>query len=927
MFEPPDALLGVARDGDGELWIGSARGLWRARSDGAPLPVALGGPGIARPLRALPHADGGVWAPVPGVGLGYLRGDWRALAQIIQGPPHGLTDGFHAAVTPARRGGAWFGGRDGALERVDASGTIERLAAQVRERLRGVPILAVAEDATGRLWVGRDRGLLRIARDGAVVEWTHDDARDPALHGGVHELRVAPGGDVWLAGRGGAVQWRDASGAVRARQSADGPRGHGIADIEALELDAHGRAWIAGDGGVARWDAVRGRFVRVRAMGPSRVHGLAFDDADVAWLQRVTGLERFQRAAGRWMRTARAGPAEGLPAVEGAALRVDGQHRVWLSTPRGLYRWDPRIRAVRRFGVQHGLGSQEFVDGALALGDDGMLAASTVDGTAVLVDTRMPDARPATPPLRIDSVAVRRDGRWHEWPAGQPVELTPGDDEFRVRARLLAFDDPKAHRYWSRLDRHDHGWVKLDAGAERVFTGLSPGRYALRFRAIDATGQRATDQVLRFRVLPPWWRTGGAMAAWIGLAWLLGWLGVRAWNGRRERAHALRLVEHERRVAQEASLAKSHFLATLGHEVRTPMTGVLGMAELLLGTGLDVRQRGYAESIRSAGEHLLRLVDQALDLSRIEAGRLELHVEPFDLHALVGEVAALCGPIAAARGLDFACHVGAEVPSTVDGDALRVRQVVLNLLGNAIKFTERGGVRLEVGHGSHGVCLAVRDTGPGLTAEQRSRLFQRYEQADGARTTARYGGSGLGLAICQELVAAMGGRIFVESIPGVGSCFSVELPLAVSATAAPPAGAPTSAGRGRRILLVEDDATVAAVICNLLRAHGHDVRHAAHALLALAETAGRTFDLVLLDLDLPGLDGLSLARQLRLRGIEAPLLAVTARTDPLAETLAMAAGFQGFLRKPVSGAALEAAIAALHQIQHTVSSGPRSEHF
>jgi CheY-like chemotaxis protein len=242
-----------------------------------------------------------------------------------------------------------------------------------------------------------------------------------------------------------------------------------------------------------------------------------------------------------------------------------------------------------------------------------------------------------------------------------------------------------------------------------------------------------------------------------------------------------------------------------------------------------------------------------------------------------------------------------------------VRQILLNLLGNAVKFTERGSVGLEVAAlQPSGVRLTVRDTGPGLNEEQKQRLFRRFEQAEGARTSARYGGSGLGLAISQELAAAMGGRIDIDSMPGQGTSFILELPLPDAEPPATVAAAPATApGRALALLLVEDDATIAQVVVGLLQAQGHRVTHVAHGLAALSEIAAQAFDVALLDLDLPGLDGLSLARLLRQKGFAQPLLAVTARTDAEAEAATAEAGFDGFLRKPVTGAMLAQALAAV----------------
>jgi signal transduction histidine kinase/CheY-like chemotaxis protein len=477
----------------------------------------------------------------------------------------------------------------------------------------------------------------------------------------------------------------------------------------------------------------------------------------------------------------------------------------------------------------------------------------------------------------------------------------------------LSFDNAKSHRYRFRLDHYDPDWIETGASGDRVFPQLPPAHYRLQVQAKTADNVWSDVRVVSFQIAPPWWRTLWAMTAFAMFAALILWAMAAAYRARLRRRHAWHLAEHKRTLAEQASLAKTRFLATLGHEVRTPMTGVLGMSELLLGTPLDARQRGYTESIRRAGNHLLRLVNDALDLARIEAGKLQLDTQPFSLRGMLDEVIELMKPLAEQRHLQFDDAIALDVPATVLGDPMRIKQILLNLLGNAIKFTEHGSVGLHVsmGHGED-ILFEVRDTGPGLNDEQKSRLFRRFEQAD-SRTSARYGGSGLGLAISQELAAAMAGRITVDSTPGQGTRFVVELPLPRAATATV-TNVFESAGISRRgldVLLVEDDPTVAEVMVGLLQAQGHRVVHVAHGLAALAESAVARFDIALLDLDLPGLDGLALARQLRAQGFGAPLLAVTARADAEAESLARAAGFAGFLRKPLTGGMLAEAIGAL----------------
>jgi CheY-like chemotaxis protein len=352
----------------------------------------------------------------------------------------------------------------------------------------------------------------------------------------------------------------------------------------------------------------------------------------------------------------------------------------------------------------------------------------------------------------------------------------------------------------------------------------------------------------------------------------------------------------------------------MGHEIRTPMTGVLGMTELLLGGELAPRQRDQAESIQRAGQHLLRIVNDALDLARIEAGKLSLDLAPFDPRAMLHEVDTLLRPLAEAKELALETHVVADVPRGLRGDCVRVRQIVLNLGSNAIKFTERGSVRIVLSRDADDSCLrlTVSDTGPGMGAQQRERLFERFEQGEGARSATKHGSSGLGLAICRELTAAMGGTIGVDSTPGVGTRFDVALPLPAEE---PPRSAdashPRAGSRAMKLLVVEDDPTIAEVLRGLLEAQGHAVTHAPHGLAALSELDSGTFDAALLDLDLPGVNGLDLARLIRARGMRIPLLAVTARADAEAESDTRAAGMDGFLRKPVTGEMLGDALEAL----------------
>ncbi len=772
-FARPHAALALARDRDGTLWIGSQSGAWRVEAGDRLRAVPLGANAPMAVRALLVDRDGALWASLPGAGVGYLRADWRRRAQV---------DGDSAAagarwraVAAAHAGGFWLAGVGAAPVRLDAAGKLHRLPRAARGAFQGMHVRALVESAGSVLWAGSRDRLLRIdLRDGGAVSGWRPGAGADDLPGGVDLLRVAPDASLWLASAGAGVQQRDARGAVL-RDWRAGTHGLGSADIEALVFAPGGGTWLAGEGGVSRLAPGADAFVPVPAMGRGRVYALAFDGADDAWLSRPTGLEHFRRANGHWTRVAAAGVDAGIPAVEAAGLVVDRAHRPWLSTSRGLFRWNPGRRRCRRFGVEDGLASQEFVPRGIASAKD-TLAAVTRRGGVVLFDTTVQPRLHARRDLQLADVAIRDAGHWRS--LNEPtLRLAPDAAELRVRMRLLAYADPAATRYESWLEGDNRGWL-ANEGGERIVAALSPGRYALHLRATDVDGNRSPERILHWQVLPPWWRTPPALAAWAVLASGLLALVVAALRWRLHARRRMRRLEQRRALAEEASRAKSRFLADLGHEVRTPMTGVLGMSELLLDDRLEPRQRRRVEAIRSAGRHLLRLLDDALDLARIEAGKLRLDPQPFAVRALVAEVAALQAPLARDRGLRFEVAVAPAVPVACRGDALRLKQVLFNLLGNAIKFTREGEVALRVEPlGGHLLRFSVRDTGPGLAPGQHPRLFGRFEQGDGLTDEARQAGCGLGLAICRELVLAMGGAIRVAGAPGRGTCFDVDVPL------------------------------------------------------------------------------------------------------------------------------------------------------
>jgi PAS domain S-box-containing protein len=377
-----------------------------------------------------------------------------------------------------------------------------------------------------------------------------------------------------------------------------------------------------------------------------------------------------------------------------------------------------------------------------------------------------------------------------------------------------------------------------------------------------------------------------------------------------ERRRTEQALAKARDDAEAANRAKSAFLANTSHEIRTPLNGVVGLARLARRPDIDeVRRRQYLDQIAESAETLAAIISDVLDLSKIEAGKLDIEHLAFDLRELLESLRQVYGTLADARGLAFSLSVDPAVPQWVWGDPVRVRQVLGNYLSNALKFTERGSIALHAGVGAAGMLrFEVRDTGPGIGPEVRERLFRPFTQADQS-TTRRFGGSGLGLSICHELATLMEGRVGVDSEPGQGSCFWAELML--PATEAPTRDSGFGALElaplaGARVLMVEDNPVNMTIAVAMLEQWGVDVEQAtdgAQAIAAVeaAAVAGRPLDLVLMDVQMPVMSGYEATRALRERpaGRHVPIIALTAAALTSEREQALASGMNGFLTKPI----------------------------
>ncbi|RYE92830.1 MAG: PAS domain S-box protein [Myxococcales bacterium] len=382
-----------------------------------------------------------------------------------------------------------------------------------------------------------------------------------------------------------------------------------------------------------------------------------------------------------------------------------------------------------------------------------------------------------------------------------------------------------------------------------------------------------------------------------------------------ERREAQSLLERAREQALEASRTKSQFLANMSHEIRTPLNGVLGAAGLLAGTALGDEQRELLEAIQASGRFLTETINDVLDLAKIEAGKLELETVPFSPRALIEELGQAFLLPARSKGLRWTWRVEPDVPERLRGDPTRLRQLMSNLVSNAVKFTSRGHVGLRLSYANGMIQGEVSDSGPGIASERIEAIFEPFVQADGS-TTREYGGSGLGLAICRQLVAHMGGLIRCQSVVGHGTVFHFEVVLPVEPMSQPrPAADERVALPPLRVLLAEDNPINALVASKLLTRAGHSVTVVGNGVDALDTLAQESFDVVLMDVQMPRMDGLEALRHLRARerqgGVHVPVVALTANAMKGDEEACYEAGADAYVPKPIDARLLWATIGRL----------------